>query len=173
MFVRRVELTNFRNYESANLAFSRGTTAILGKNGTGKSAIYDILLLAIWGENTKKNSLSSGVVNHNKSKGYTIVDIELDNKETYRIFRNYSKKNIGNKLLISCSVIYRYLNRDKGNDMEIIKKDTACNNEINRLFGDIENFLSTSMITQRIDCDILKMDFKAILELIDKSFNIE
>ena len=146
---------------------------VKGKNGTGKSAIYDILLLAIWGENTKKNSLSSGVVNHNKSKGYTIVDIELDNKETYRIFRNYSKKNIGNKLLISCSVIYRYLNRDKGNDMEIIKKDTACNNEINRLFGDIENFLSTSMITQRIDCDILKMDFKAILELIDKSFNIE
>jgi len=146
---------------------------VKGKNGTGKSAIYDILLLAIWGENTKKNSLSSGVVNHNKNKGYTIVDIELNNKETYRICRNYSKKNIGNKLLVSCSVIYRYLNTDKGADIEIIKKDTACNNEIHRLFGDIDDFLSTSMITQRIDCDILKMDFKAILELIDKSFNIE
>ena len=146
---------------------------VKGKNGTGKSAIYDILLLAIWGENTKKNSLSSGVVNHNKTKGYTIIDIELDNKETYRIFRNYSKKNIGNKLLISCSVIYRYLNSNTSSDIEIIKKDTACNNEIHRLFGDIDDFLSTSMITQRIDCDILKMDFKAILELIDKSFNIE
>ena len=146
---------------------------VKGKNGTGKSAIYDILLLAIWGENTKKNSLSSGVVNHNKTKGYTIIDIELDNKETYRIFRNYSKKNIGNKLLISCSVIYRYLNSNTSTDIEIIKKDTACNNEIHRLFGDIDDFLSTSMITQRVDCDILKMDFKAILELIDKSFNIE
>jgi len=146
---------------------------VKGKNGTGKSAIYDILLLAIWGENTKKNSLSSGVVNHNKNKGYTIVDIELNNKETYRIFRNYSKKNIGNKLLVSCSVIYRYLNNDNKATLEIIKKDTACNNEIHRLFGDIDNFLSTSMITQSIDCDILKMDFKAILELIDKSFNIE
>jgi exonuclease SbcC len=146
---------------------------VKGKNGTGKSAIYDILLLAIWGENTKKNSLSSGVVNHNKNKGYTIVDIELNNKETYRIFRNYSKKNIGNKLLVSCSVIYRYINNDNKATLEIIKKDTACNNEIHRLFGDIDNFLSTSMITQSIDCDILKMDFKAILELIDKSFNIE
>jgi DNA repair protein SbcC/Rad50 len=146
---------------------------VKGKNGTGKSAIYDILLLAIWGENTKKNSLSSGVVNHNKSKGYTIVDIELNNKEVYRICRNYSKKNIGNKLLVSCSVIYKYIQNDNKATLEIIKKDTACNNEILRLFGDMDGFLSTSMITQRIDCDILKMDFKAILELIDKSFNIE
>ena len=41
MFVRRVELTNFRNYESANLAFSRGTTAILGKNGQGKTSLAE------------------------------------------------------------------------------------------------------------------------------------
>jgi hypothetical protein len=37
----------------------------------------------------------------------------------------------------------------------------------------MEDFLATSMITQNIDCDILKMDFKSTLELIDKSFNIE
>ena len=146
---------------------------VKGKNGTGKSAIYDILLLAIWGENTKKNSLSSGVVNHNKNKGYTIIDIELNSKETYRIVRNYSKKNIGNKLQVSASVLYKYLNICNETSIEIIKKDSACNNEIQRLFGNIEDFLSTSMITQSVDCDILKMDFKSILELIDKSFNIE
>lgn len=144
---------------------------VSGKNGTGKTAIYDILLLSIWGENTKKSSLSSGVVNHNKNKGYTIVDIELNNNEIYRIVRNYSKKNSGNKLLISSSILYKHSNNR--NDIEIIKKDTACNNEINRLFGNIEEFLSTSMITQNIDCDILKMDYKIVLELIDKSFNIE
>ena len=90
---------------------------VKGQNGTGKSAIYDILLLAIWGENTKKNSLTSGVVNHNKSKGYTIIDVEIldvnghkGTKETYRIVRNYSRKNIGNKLQISNTVIYKYLN---------------------------------------------------------------
>lgn len=143
---------------------------IKGKNGTGKSAIYDILLLSIWGENTKKNSLSSGVINHNKNKGYTIIDIELNNKETYRIFRNYSKKNIGNKLHINSSILYKYLD-DK--NIQIVKKDSACNNEIFRLFGNIDDFLSSSMITQNVDYDILKMDFKEILEIIDKSFNIE
>ena len=37
------------------------TFLIKGKNGTGKSAIYDILTLAIWGEITtlKKNLNSS------------------------------------------------------------------------------------------------------------------
>ena len=150
---------------------------VKGQNGTGKSAIYDILLLAIWGENTKKNSLTCGVVNHNKSKGYTIIDVEIldvngdkGTKETYRIVRNYSRKNIGNKLQISNTVIYKYLNDE---DMEILKKDTACNNELTRLFGNMEDFLATSMITQNVDYDILKMDFKSTLELIDKSFNIE
>ena len=171
---------------------------VKGQNGTGKSAIYDILLLAIWGENTKKSPLTSGVVNHNKSKGYTIIDIDVFRdsglpadglpagaKDTYRIVRNYTRKNTGNKLLISNTVIYKKLSSGTGGAngacgtggeceaIEIIKKDTACNNEITRLFGNMEDFLATSMITQNIDCDILKMDFKSTLELIDKSFNIE
>ena len=70
-------------------------------------------------------------------------------------------------------MLYKYLNICNETSIEIIKKDSACNNEIQRLFGNIEDFLSTSMITQSVDCDILKMDFKSILELIDKSFNIE
>ena len=159
---------------------------VKGQNGTGKSAIYDILLLAIWGENTKKNPLTSGVVNHNKSKGYTIIDIDIlrDSKsdasyasdsieviDTYRIVRNYTRKNAGNKLLVSNTIIYKKIAHT--GKVEIIKKDTACNNEIAILFGSIEDFLATSMITQNIDCDILKMDFKSTLELIDKSFNIE
>lgn len=156
---------------------------VKGQNGTGKSAIYDILLLAIWGENTKKNPLTSGVVNHNKSKGYTIIDIDVlrDSKsdtsnsteviDTYRIVRNYTRKNSGNKLLVSNTIIYKKIAHSE--NVEIIKKDTACNNEIARLFGNMEDFLATSMITQNIDCDILKMDFKSTLELIDKSFNIE
>jgi len=146
---------------------------VKGKNGTGKSAIYDILLLAIWGENTKKSAFSSGIVNNNKNKGYTIVDIELNNKETYRIIRNYSKKVATNKLLVNNSVIYKHVTENDNLSLEIIKKDTACNNEVLKLFGNLDDFLSTSMITQNVDFDILKLDFKSVLEVIDKSFKIE
>ena len=70
---------------------------VKGKNGTGKSAIYDILLLAIWGENTKQNSLSGGIINYNKKSGYTIIDIEL-NCKLYRIQRDFIRKTNTNKI---------------------------------------------------------------------------
>ena len=141
---------------------------VKGQNGTGKSAIYDILLLAIWGDNTKKNTISSGVINHNKNNGYTIIDIEILN-EKYRIIRNYSKKKTGNKLHINNTSIYKYIDNL---NIEILKKDTACNNEIIKLFGTMEDFLASSMITQNVDYDILKMDYKTTLEFIDNSFDI-
>jgi hypothetical protein len=124
---------------------------VKGQNGTGKSAIYDILLLAIWGENTKKSPLTSGVVNHNKSKGYTIIDIDVfrdsglpadglpaDTKDTYRIVRNYTRKNAGNKLLISNTVIYKKLSNGAGGACEAIE---IIKNEIIREYGGFPCYL--------------------------------
>ena len=142
---------------------------VKGKNGTGKSAIYDILLLAIWGENTKYNSLSGGIINYNKKSGYTIIDIELDG-QLYRIQRDFIRKANTNKLNNNHSILYEFIN-DK--DLIFLAKDSKCNQEVNKLFGDIETFLSSSMITQNVDYNILKMDAKDTLKLIDKSFNVE
>ena len=142
---------------------------VKGKNGTGKSAIYDILLLAIWGENTKNSSFSGGVINYNKNSGYTVVDIEINSK-LYRIQRDYIKRKENNKLQINHSVLYEFIN-DK--DLIILAKDKKCNEDVKTLFGDIDAFLSSSMITQNVDFDILKMDAKDTLKLIDKSFNVE
>ena len=55
----------------------------------------------------------------------------------------------------------------------MIKKDSACEILVKQLFGTVENFLSSSMITQNIDYDILTMDFKDCIDIIDKSCNIE
>ena len=57
--------------------------------------------------------------------------------------------------------------------MELIKKDAACEVLVNQLFGTISHFLSSSMLTQNIDYDILKMDNNTSFQTIDKSFNIE
>ena len=148
------------------------TFLVKGKNGTGKSAIYDILTLAIWGEITtfKKNSdLSSGIINNKKSLAYTIVDIEIDGI-LYRIERDYAVKKDITKINYNHKNIYKFINKT---DLELIKKDSACETLVNQLFGTVKVFLSSSMLTQNIDYDILKMDNKTSFETIDKSFNIE
>ena len=147
------------------------TFLIKGKNGTGKSAIYDILTLAIWGEITtlKKSSLSSGIINYKKTLAYTIVDIEIDDI-LYRIERDYAVKKDLTKINYNHRNIYKFINEK---DLELIKKDSACEILVKQLFGTVDNFLSSSMITQNLDYDILTMDFKQCLEIIDKSCNIE
>jgi len=142
---------------------------VKGKNGTGKSAIYDILLLSLWGENTKSSSFSGGIINHNKNNAYTIIDIELDGI-LYRIKRDYTKREDKTKVHLKYSYLYKFQN-DK--DLELLKKNNDCNTEIKKLFGTIDDFLNSSMITQNNDNDILKLDAKKTLEIIDKSYNVD
>ena len=145
------------------------TFMIKGANGTGKSAIYDILLLAIWATNNKFDTYSSGFINHNKDKGYTIIDIEIDNI-TYRIKRDFCRKKDTLKINNKTSVLYKYINPS---NLVVLKKDTACNVEVKSIFGDINTFLSTSMITQNVDNDILVLNYKDTLATIDKAHNIQ
>jgi DNA repair exonuclease SbcCD ATPase subunit len=142
---------------------------IKGANGTGKSAIYDILQLALWATNNKFDTYSAGFINHNKEKGYTIIEIAIDNI-TYRIKREFCKKKDTFKITNKTSVLSKY---NEEGDLVILKKDSACNTEVKALFGDINTFLSTSMITQNIDNDILSLNYKDTLETIDKSHNIQ
>jgi len=146
------------------------TFMVKGKNGTGKSAIYDILLLAIWGKTKKCKHYTSGIINHNKTSAYTIIDIEI-NGELFRIYRNFyiksdNKGNLDNKH----TTFYKIIDNKH---LEIISKDTASKDKITDLFGDMDSFLFSSMITQNIDNDILKLEAKDILKVIDKSFNID
>jgi exonuclease SbcC len=175
-FIKYVEWEGLFCYENKNCLnmsdLDLKTFLIKGKNGTGKSAIYDIITLAIWGEITtlkKNNSLSSGIINYKKTLAYTIVDIEIDNI-LYRIERDYAVKKDLTKINYNHRNIYKFINEK---DLELIKKDSACEILVKQLFGTVDNFLSSSMITQNIDYDILTMDFKQCLEIIDKSCNIE
>ena len=140
------------------------TFMVKGKNGTGKTAIYNILLIAIWGKINKESKTLTSIINCKKTSGYTIVDIEINNV-MYRIKRDYIIKD--KKEVLNHINLYKYIN-----DKELVLEGKQ-NDKIELLFGNITSFLSSSMITQKVDNDILKFDVKNTLEIIDKAFNID
>ena len=58
MFVKRIILNNFRNYESLDLSFENGTNLIYGKNGQGKTNIIESiwLLTGFYSFRARKNA---------------------------------------------------------------------------------------------------------------------
>ncbi len=157
------------------------TFLIKARNGTGKSAIYNILLLAIWGNNKTKSknniNLSGSIINSNKKRASTIIDIEINNI-VYRIVRKFDKtkkQKDNNKFETSLNndttTIYKFINDV---DMIIYKDGNGSSNEtVRELFGSMDNFLHSSMITQNNDNDILKLDYLTTLQIIDKYSNVE
>jgi len=172
--IEYLEWENLYCYEGGNsINFSEAinsTLLICGNNGTGKSAIYDIITLAIWGVITKdkQNSLSkNGIINYKHKNAYTIIDISVDGVK-YQIKRKYSIQSDIKSANKSNIEIYKYDNGKK----ELIKKNNACNEFIKSHFNTLDDFLTCSMITQVVDNDILKMDYKECTAIIDKASNI-
>ena len=145
------------------------TFLIKGRNATGKSAIYDILLFAIWGETPRMRNISSGFINYNKKTAQTIIDIEVDGT-IYKIIRTCQIDTKTTNIKKSKSVIYKYV---RNNEIEVIGCDKLCTTTIKQLFGNMDNFLFSSMITQNVDNDILKLNHEHTMKLIDKFSNAE
>tara|TARA_B100000795_G_C22806369_1_gene445120 strand:- start:6459 stop:10616 length:4158 start_codon:yes stop_codon:yes gene_type:complete len=167
--IEYLEWDNLFCYESGNsINFANAinnTLLICGNNGTGKSAIYDIITLAIWGIVTKdkQSQLSkTSIINYKHNKAITSIDI-LINSIKYNIRRTFNTSTKNN------TEIYRY---DKNYEKTLISKNNACNEFIKDNIGTLEEFLTCSMITQVVDNDILRMDYKDCTAIIDKASNI-
>jgi DNA repair exonuclease SbcCD ATPase subunit/DNA repair exonuclease SbcCD nuclease subunit len=160
----------YQNYNWLNMYdMDAKTFLIKGANACGKSSIYDILLLAIWGKTPKMDGLSCGIINYNKNVAETIIDIQIDDI-IYKIIRIFQNDIKSNKIKKNKCSIYKYINND---EIELIGSDKLCNDIIKKLFGCMDNFLNSSMITQNNDNDILKMNNDNTLQIIDKFSNVE
>ena len=50
MILTNLKLENFKKYTSHSIAFEEGLIGIIGKNGSGKSTIFEAILFALYGE---------------------------------------------------------------------------------------------------------------------------
>lgn len=86
MHVTRVELENIKSYEHAVFTFARGTTAITGENGAGKTTILEAIAWALFDtlEYSKDDFLRRGA-----KRGTVRVTFESDlDERQYTVYRD-------------------------------------------------------------------------------------
>ncbi|MCX6803554.1 MAG: AAA family ATPase, partial [Candidatus Diapherotrites archaeon] len=91
----KLSLKNFKSFKKAEIPITKGFTAIVGSNGSGKSNILDALLfvLGITSLKTLRAGKLTDLVNNDARESYGKVDLIIkDNDKQYEISRMVDKQ---------------------------------------------------------------------------------
>ena len=158
MFLRKIELKNFRNYENLKLEFNKNINIFIGDNAQGKTNILEsIYVLAV----TKSHRTSKDLYLLKENSLFTkiIGEVEEDTKKKYEVLINKEGKRVSindNPL----KKVSNYLSNINAimfcpDDLEIIKGSplnrrsffnveiSAFNNEYVRYLSDYNKLLKT------------------------------
>jgi len=95
MILCKLKLENFKRYKAFELNFEEGLVGIIGKNGSGKSTIFEAILFALYGE-FKDRGYKDIVRNaHASDKDAVVVELnfEFDSVE-YKVVREFRGKTL-------------------------------------------------------------------------------
>ncbi len=85
MHITRIQLTNIKSHRDATFEFERGTTAITGTNGAGKTTIIEAIAWTLFGFlDYKKDDF----VLRGEKKGEVRLTVETSDQKTYIIYRD-------------------------------------------------------------------------------------
>ena len=81
MIIKSLELQDYRNYDSLNLAFDKGTNILYGDNAQGKTNILEAIYLSAITK-SHKGSKDRDIVNFHKEEAHIRTFLEKDGVET-------------------------------------------------------------------------------------------
>lgn len=81
MIIKSLELQDYRNYNSLNITFDKGTNILYGDNAQGKTNILEAIYLAATTK-SHKGSKDRDIVNFNKDEAHIRTYLEKDGIET-------------------------------------------------------------------------------------------
>lgn len=81
MIIKSIELADFRNYDTLNLTFDKGTNILYGDNAQGKTNILEAIYVVATTK-SHKGSKDKDIINFNKDEAHIRAYIEKDEVET-------------------------------------------------------------------------------------------
>jgi len=93
MILSKLHLENFKKYSSYDIEFGEGLIGIIGKNGSGKSTIFEAILFALYGEARKRGNKDLVRNAHATTKDIVVVELEFEFESVeYRVLREFRGK---------------------------------------------------------------------------------
>lgn len=102
MYIKSLELENFRNYKNLNLSFDKGTTILYGDNAQGKTNILEAIYVSATTK-SHKGSKDREIVNFEEEEGHIRTILEKDGLD-YRIDMHL-RKSKSKGIAINCEKI--------------------------------------------------------------------
>ncbi|NUM70603.1 MAG: SMC family ATPase [Ignavibacteriaceae bacterium] len=128
MQIISIKLLNFKQYKDAAVTFGEGLTGFIGKNGAGKSTVFEAIAYALFGR--VDGSLSE--IRNDKAAENAPVEVTLcfeDRGQDYKVIRKISGRNNTSQAELF-----------KG-ELPVCNGTTAVNKEISRILkSDYKNF---------------------------------
>ena len=93
MILSKLRLEHFKKYTQYEIEFGEGLVGIIGKNGSGKSTIFEAILFALYGE-LKTKGYKEIIRNSNATTKDPVVvelEFEFEDKE-YKVVREFRGK---------------------------------------------------------------------------------
>lgn len=91
MIIKSIELANFRNYESLNLEFDKGTNILYGDNAQGKTNVLEAIYLSSITK-SHKSSKDQDIIKFGEDEAHIRTYLEKDN-DTYKVDMHLRKNS--------------------------------------------------------------------------------
>jgi len=178
--LKKLEWDNLFNFgESNSIDFSnmKGVIGILGKNFSGKSSIIDSLLYTLYNTTSKKERKNFNIINQNEERCRGYVEIDIGTK-TYKIEREskkYKKKLKGKETdEAKTDLNFWFVDNATGEETSLNGVSRmATDKNIRKIFGTLEDFLTTSMASQLDSLSYLNEGSTRRKEILAKFLDLE
>ncbi len=164
MILHLLKLKNFKQYVDETIEFRGGLVGIAGRNGAGKSSVFEAILLALYGY----FEITNDHIRTSWAEEGTEVLVELQfqlGQDNYRVVREFKGKRLTPKA---------FLYDAHDNLITPTGKTSPVNEEITRLLGmDMKTFRKSIFSGQKELSEISKLSREERLKMIRNMLGLE